>query len=36
MSLDRESMIKVEGTFHLYGNELNKGYLEASKIEFTN
>lgn len=36
MTLDRDAMIRVEGTFYIYANEVNKGYLEASKIIFTN
>ena len=36
MTLDRDAMIRVEGTFHIYGNQYNRGYLEASKISFIN
>ncbi len=36
MTLDKDAIIKVEGTFHIYGNRYNPGYLEASKIKFIN
>ncbi len=36
MTLDKDAIIKVEGTFHIYGNQYNRGYLEASKIKFIN
>ena len=36
MTLDKEAIIRVEGTFFTYGNKYNKGYLEASKITFIN
>lgn len=36
MKLERDANIRVEGTFYLYANEYNRGYLEASKITFVN
>jgi len=36
MTLERDAIIRVEGTFYIYANEYNRGYLEASKITFVN
>ena len=34
MTLERDSMVRVEGIFYIYANETNRGYLEARKIDF--
>lgn len=36
MTLERDSMVRVEGIFYIYANETNRGYLEARKIDFIN
>ena len=36
MTLDKDATIRVEGTFHIYGNKYSRGYLKASKITFIN
>lgn len=36
MILNKDAMIRVEGTFYIYGNQYNRGYLQANKITFIN
>lgn len=36
MILNKDAIIRVEGIFYIYGNQYNRGYLQASKITFIN